>query len=151
MKCTIKRILSIVLVLILFMTSLPGTVNAAESYTRLYGETRYETAIAAADALKEQLGIDRFNSIVVADGLNFADALSGSYLAAVKNAPILLVSDNKIDDIQAYISENLISNGRIYILGGTNAVSADVENSLASFDVVRLAGATRYETNLKIL
>ena len=94
--------------------------------------------------------MEKFETIVVASGTSFADALSGSYLAAAKNAPILLVDDRRIPEIKEYIDNNLTDYGTVYLLGGTSAVSAKVEQSLKQHNVVRLAGNTRYDTNLAI-
>ncbi len=56
---------------------------------------------------------------------------------------------------EEYIKNNLAAGGTIYILGGTAdlAVPAYVEESLESlgFNITRLAGKDRYETNLMIL
>ena len=60
----------------------------AEEVARLSGATRYETGYKVADALKAELGVDKFGAVVVATGKNFADALAGSYLAVQKNAPM---------------------------------------------------------------
>lgn len=57
---------------------------------RVYGDNRFQTAFEVADQLKENQGISKFNTVIVASGADFADALSGSYLAAVTHAPILL-------------------------------------------------------------
>ena len=120
---------------------------------RLAGAHRYETAFLAADRMKINLGIEKFDAVVVASGTNFADALSGSYLAAVKNAPILLASGvDRVDElVKDYILENLNPGGIVYILGGTGAVPAAFEDGLDDFDVNRLAGGNRFETNLMIL
>lgn len=120
--------------------------------SRVYGDNRYKTSYQAANELKESLGIDSFDAVVLATGQNFADALSGSYLAYVKNAPILLT--NGKDDastVKAYLNENLSSDGTVYILGGTSAVSEDVEKALEGFHIIRLKGNNRYETNMEIL
>jgi putative cell wall-binding protein len=47
----------------------------------------------------------------------------------------------------------MVENGTIYILGGTGAVSEAVEGKLTAIseNVVRLSGASRFETNLAIL
>ena len=125
---------------------------SAEGVIRLRGETRYDTAFKTADALKETLGVDRFDTILVASGESFADALGGSYLAAVKKAPILLTSGETVcKRVADYIEENLASGGTVYILGGTAAVPETMEELLPKRNVVRLAGETRYETNLCIL
>jgi len=118
---------------------------------RLYGANRYETAFIVADTLKDELGVEKFENIVVANGKAFADALAGSYLAVQKNAPILLTNQNLLEDVAAYIEANLASGGTVYLLGGTSAVPAEMEELLEGLDVVRLAGENRYETNLLIL
>ena len=118
---------------------------------RLYGANRYETAFIVADTLKDELGVEKFENIVVANGKAFADALAGSYLAVQKNAPILLTNQNLLEDVAAYIEANLASGGTVYLLGGTSAVPAEMEELLEGLNIVRLAGENRYETNLLIL
>ena len=126
----------------------------AEIY-RICGEGRVETAIATANALKEALGIEKFNAIIIANGENFADALAGSYLATVKKAPILLHRNSGAgDDLnEYYIDKNLADGGTVYILGGEAAVPMSIEDELKAtgYKVVRLAGADRFETGLAIL
>ena len=128
-----------------FAAETAGTID------RIYGADRYQTAIAAADQLKENLGIEKFQTIVVASGNDFADALSGTYLANKKDAPILLVREQSMAAIKTYIKNNLVSGGTVYILGGTKAVPASMESGLDGFNVKRLGGNDRYETNLLIL
>ena len=121
--------------------------------TRLAGKDRFDTAFKVADQLKSVLGVSKFDSIIVASGATFADALPGSYLAAVKNAPILLsYSKGKYNDqAKDYIRKNLKPGGTVYILGGTSAVPTSMEQGLDDFKVVRLAGEDRFGTNLEIL
>ena len=125
----------------------------AKAVYRVFGSTRYETAFAVANALKDELCVTQFSSIIVASGENFADALSGSYLAAVKSAPILLANGRNAEEILAYVQENLGTGGTVYLLGGTTAVSNTVEKSLtdAGIKVERLSGSTRFDTNVAIL
>ena len=125
----------------------------AEGITRLAGSNRYATGFAIADQLKDNLGIDRFQTVVVAYGLNFPDALTGSYLASVKNAPILLTDPSVDNQVLDYLQDNLVPGGKIYILGGTSAVSQTFETAAiySGYNVQRLKGAGRYETNLAIL
>ena len=127
-------------------------LNCLTGVYRLAGSTRFDTAVKTANALKDQLGVEKFDTILIASGTGFADALSGSYLAAVKKAPILLSYNTKYNQMTAdYIRANLTQGGRVYILGGTAAVSEEMETMLADFDVVRLAGGNRFDTNLAIL
>ena len=120
---------------------------------RIAGDDRFQTSFAIADELKAQLGVDKFETVIVACAQNFPDALTGSYLAAVKNAPILLVDDKRADAVCTYIAENLEEGGKVYILGGEMAVSHDIEVAIKAMDFIveRLAGEDRYETNLCIL
>ena len=121
---------------------------------RLAGDNRYETATAVADALTGKDGAFKgTNAVVVASGNSYCDALSGTYLANVKEAPLLLINDNNEDAVYDYIVENLKINNsaRVYILGGTSVVSQDFEDSIYRYNPVRLGGADRYETNLAIL
>lgn len=122
-------------------------------YERIFGDNRYATAFKTADELKKVLGIEKFEAIVIASGLNFADALSGAYFANKVNAPILLVNDSadKIAMTKDYVKANLAKDGMVYILGGPRAVSSKYETELSRYKVKRLAGNTRYETNLAIL
>ena len=119
---------------------------------RIYGSGRYETGYKVADALKEALGVEKFEAVVVATGKNFADALAGSYLAVEKNAPILLTNgkDANVAELHAYIKSNVTSGGTVYILGGEGAVPATVD-AIEGYTVKRLFGSSRYDTNIEIL
>ena len=126
---------------------------SSHNIVRLSGKTRYETAFSIANQLKENLNIEKFETVVVAYGQNFPDALTGSYLAAVKNAPILLTESSKDGEVIAYIQENLAAGGKVYILGGSAAVTEAFETMAKElgYDVQRVKGSNRYDTNLEIL
>ena len=49
------------------------------------------TCVQALDLVKykKKLGVTKFDTVVIANGEDFADALSGSYLAGKKKAPML--------------------------------------------------------------
>ena len=120
---------------------------------RIYGATRYQTAFKVADQLKANLGVEKFQNVIVASGTDFAEALAGSYLAKQKNAPILLVRNRaqEMTEVKEYIKNNLAAGGTVYLLGGEKAVPKTMETGLEGFQVKRLGGATRYDTNLEIL
>lgn len=107
-----------------------------------------------ADGVRMEI---KFDSIIVASGNAFPDALAGSYLATTKNAPILLSYGKggkyaTLDDANiAYIQENLVEGGTVYILGGTEAVPELYDEALKGYHIRRLAGANRFATNLAIL
>lgn len=127
-----------------------------EENDRIYGETRYETATKIADQLKKEQAVEKFNNIIIASGTGYADALSGTYLAKVKDAPILLVNSKSTESMKKvaeYVNDNLAKDGTVYILGGKAAISDTFKSYLKmdSAHIKRLGGATRYETNLLIL
>ena len=120
------------------------TKNAVQ---RLAGSGRYETAVEISKA-----GFpDGSDTVVLAYGLNYADALAGVSLAKAKNAPILLTNlktlpAETLAEIKRLKAKNVI------ILGGTGAVGKEVEAALnkEGLKTERIAGATRFETATKI-
>ena len=124
-----------------------------ETIERYSGQDRYQTSVKIAEQLKKSLSVDRFDAVILADGRNYPDALSGAFLAAHYGAPILLVRDNDKDlkPVTDFVNANLSENGTVYILGGTGAVSKKVENKFNKYRVDRVSGKTRYETNYEIL
>ncbi|MBQ2927021.1 MAG: cell wall-binding repeat-containing protein [Oscillospiraceae bacterium] len=125
--------------------------NMIINTTRIYGRGRCQTAMEAARMLKQIKGIEKFDTIVVANAGGFPDALSGSYLAAAAGAPILLYAEGQ-SAVLEYINANIADGGKVYILGGVNSVPEDVEKSLKSgITVERLAGRGRYDTSLAII
>ncbi len=123
----------------------------SSSNLRIYGKSRYETATEVSETIKKGLAKNQHDNMIVACGDNYADALAGSYLAKIKNAPILLVDKNNGSEIKKYIDKNLKKGGTVYILGREGAVSKSFENSLAGYNVKRLGGQDRFGTNIEIL
>ena len=131
-----------------------------EYMLRIAGADRISTALSAANALKDALEVEKFDAIILAaagvgqDQTKFADALSGSYLAISRKAPILLYTAGDLSAKNlAFIEENLSDNGVIYLLGGNVSIPAEVEAALnaAGYTTKRLKGDDRYLTNLAIL
>lgn len=125
---------------------------------RIQGKDRYETAAAAAAAVTSA-GIGDYEGLktaFVATGLKFPDALAGGVLAAHGPGdgtvhPILLVHT----DVPAATAEAINSLGieQVVILGGTGAVSAEVQaelEDLTANDAVRWSGTTREATAVEI-
>ena len=127
------------------------------TFERIAGSNRYKTAIAAADKLLSLRKKKTFDAIVLANADNYPDALSGAALAGKYKAPILLMrstGDNSGSKLTMdYIKAHLTAGGRIFILGSESAIGASTESALveAGYDVTRLGGANRYETNLLIV
>ena len=99
-----------------------------------------EEAYKVARELRYIKGISRFDTVVIATEADFADALSGSYLAAMKNAPILYIDKSSNQDVLDFLAVNLYAGGTVYLLGDTNAIPESFEDQLGAYQVKRLAG-----------
>lgn len=121
------------------------------SASRLGGATRWETSTAIA----KQVNGNKLDAVVLANAYNFPDALTGTTLAGNKKAPILLVGNNDRDTVTLnYIKNNLKSTGKVYVLGGSTAVSDGTLNKVKSLgfkNIKRLGGSDRYATNMSIV
>ena len=112
---------------------------------RLGGADRFATA---AEVARESH--PAADTALIANGLNFPDALAGSTLAGVVNAPILLVTPNTIPAVTSSALSDIGVND-VVILGGPNAVSPQVEAQLRqNYGVTRVEGRDRYETAVAI-
>lgn len=116
---------------------LPGTAREA-------GPSRYDTAIEIS---KATFGSDSCTNAVLATGQSFADALASSGLAGAVGGPLLLTRG---DALPTGVTGEFARLGvtKVWIAGGTGAVSSEVESALAGlgYEVVRVAGGTRYGT-----
>ena len=97
--------------------------------SRIYGADRYKTAVEIAKAFKSNLNKD-VDTIVLASGEDYPDALCAGPLASSKNAAILLTNSKTLnEDTKEYIKANTnIKN--IIIVGGERSISSSVENEL---------------------
>jgi putative cell wall-binding protein len=102
-------------------------LQAITTTRRLSGATRFDTAAAVATAVFT----GQVDTVYVATGMNFPDALAGTPAAGLDDAPLLLVSDVGIPDPVRDALE-ILSPARIVILGGTAAVSTTIEQALAA-------------------
>lgn len=119
---------------------------------RVAGATRYGTSAAIATKLKELSGKDP-ETVFVAYGNNYPDALSISPVAGELKSPILYApASGSIDsDTSAYLSS--ITANEMYILGGPGVISSSVADSAASASGIspsRVYGSNRYDTSAKI-
>ncbi|WP_101772247.1 cell wall-binding repeat-containing protein [Peptostreptococcus faecalis] len=96
---------------------------------RLAGDDRYKTSVEIAKAYKTKLNKD-IETVVIANGDDYPDALCAGPLASSKNGAVLLTKSNKLNsDTKEYLKSNKnIKN--IIIVGGENSISKSVENEL---------------------
>lgn len=118
---------------------------------RVGGVNRNETSVNIA----KTLNLTKGTPVVIANDSSFADALSISSKAGSSQMPILLTSKDTLNnEVENYIKD--INPSKVYIVGGTGAVSEDVKNrimeitALSDNKIIRLGGQTRYETSEKI-
>lgn len=129
-----------------------GPVDPEPKVERVFGADRYGTARAVSGLYPEDV-----DTVYIASGTGFADALAGSPAASRglpqtmatpdgKAAPVLLVRNGSIPGAtRAALDE--IDPANVIVLGGTGAVSQAVEDELAGWgEVTRVQGRDRYET-----
>lgn len=115
---------------------------------RLAGATRFGTATAIAEEIN-----DAPTDVIFVYAFNYADALSASTAAALKNAPIIYLRTNgELDaDTKAYLAKlkaaSCVKNA--YVIGGEGVISEKMLHTAADALGVmptRLSGSNRYET-----
>ena len=118
------------------------------SVNRVAGKDRFDTSIKVLEKI-EKLKKVNIGEIVIANGESYPDALSISTYSSTNNIPVLLVSRDHISD-DTITAIKKYNKNKIFIVGGYDSVSPKLENklrSLLSQNIVRLAGADRYETS----
>ena len=124
----------------------PGPDPVEFQIDRWWGRDRYVTAVEISKA-NYPTGA---GAVFIATGENFPDALAAAPLAYNRNAPVLLsktasIPQDTIDEIMRLHPD------RIYVLGGTAAVSSGVATQLSGYaPVTRVSGHDRYATAAEI-
>ncbi|MDP2233267.1 MAG: cell wall-binding repeat-containing protein [Actinomycetota bacterium] len=115
--------------------------RALSTSTRAADADRYSTAIAMSSDWPD----DSCDTVVLATGRDFPDALSASALAGTYECPLLLTGTTLRDDVKAEIER--LGASTVVIVGGTSAVSQVVQDALPGGVVAdRIAGDNRYHT-----
>ena len=122
-----------------------------DEVVRIYGEDRYLTSMAICDELKEKKGVSKFDTMILAAGTDFADAMSATYLSYVADAPILLINQDYEEKVVDYLNDSLRQGGKVYVIGGEMVVKEEWLDAIDTDQVKRLFGLDRYETNLAVL
>lgn len=108
--------------------ALGGPAAAAyPSATPIVGADRFETATMVADQF-----FPGPNVVGVANGLDFPDALAGGAMIGHVGGPLVLVTPATAPDATAkYVQDQASNINRVFVFGGENAVSHDVEKAVA--------------------
>ncbi len=106
--------------------------DAGLEVTRLSGESRYDTSAAIANYALQQ-GTLTTQSMGVASGGNFPDALAGAALCGKNKSVLLLANPNDGGDnsvLATFVRGHRLGIEKLYIFGGDAAVPASVEELL---------------------
>jgi putative cell wall-binding protein len=136
------RTRSAAFVAILAMSSIVFTITPAHALSVPTTPDRFGTAAQVAFDLYP----DGADVAILASGEDFADALAAAPLADAYGAPILLTGRSVLPEVTAAALEAL-DVGDVLVLGGPDAISTSVSNSLElNYQVSRVAGVDRYGT-----
>lgn len=95
-------------------------------HSRIAGRNRYIGSAEVAAA-----SYDNPENVVVASGEVFSDALVSAPLAQKLDAPILLVRNNRMEDVvESYLSDVRVGLENIYIQGGPITILPAIENKI---------------------
>ncbi len=145
-KNKIGRIFFVILFLLLFLMVSMNSIKAND-VMRIEGKDRYITSVE----ISKKINTDKA-SIVLVNGDNYIDALSGNTLASTTNGRILLVKKDKIPRV-VEDEINRVKPDIIYILGGMNSIEKSIEKKLENLgiNVKRISGYNRYRTSEKVV
>lgn len=109
--------------------------NLGYNVKRLAGRDRFETAVLVARAQP------RHETILVATGQNFADALAAGAAAAQARGTVVLTNDGALPKVTAeYLAEN--PGAEVFAIGGPAAGAVP--------DAYKVIGADRFETSVNV-
>jgi len=110
-------------------------------YERVGGSDRYETS--ALIALKIQS-----DSVIIANGDNFPDALASASFAGIRQIPIILITNTLPDSVGNYFKTQ--KPAHVIVVGGEAVVPTCLLSSNDISIETRLGGVDRYDTAAKI-
>ena len=127
-----------------------GVVAKLSAYApvvRLWGQDRYKTAVDVSKVIAPS----GTGTVFVGSGIDFAETVAGSGLAAAKEAPLLLTRTKSLPSATATELSRL-KPAEIVVVGGSSVVSKAVVDELGKYaaKVTRLSGSDRYGTSAEI-
>ena len=140
-----RKILACILTLALISpisTVSYGDTNVSPKIERISGSDRFETSINISKTI-----YNNSKDIVLVNGYEFPDGITGGVLASSLGGPLLLTTKDKlVPSIENEIKR--LSPKNIYILGGKASISENIEKKLKDnkYNVIRLGGINRYDT-----
>jgi len=130
---------------------------------RVEGQNRWETAAAAGaaiDATDDRIPATTDDGLgttsdgitaVLANGLNFPDAVSAGPVAFAGRLPVLLTEAGRIPDATSAALEDL-GIEHVLLIGGSTVINDSIETALEAdgYTTERLAGGDRWATNVQV-
>lgn len=95
---------------------------------RIVGANKYERNIAINQKFASDFNTD---SICLATGEGFADALTGALYASKVKAPLILVNNSSLAAAKTYYKNRYANANKIYVFGGTAVVPNNLIESLS--------------------
>ncbi|MBW3536346.1 MAG: cell wall-binding repeat-containing protein [Actinobacteria bacterium] len=126
-------------------TTTPVGWETRTPITRLVGASESDSSVLVS----QRLPAGTAARIVVARADEFADALAGGPLAAAHNGSVLLVPRSGVPANVVTEAKRVLSpDGRVILLGGTNALPVAIEDTFRTNGIAteRIAGTDRYAT-----
>lgn len=124
-----------------------GVIKRGMTVDRLAGPDRYATAVAISQNFASA------DTVYIATGTNYPDALSAAPAAAAENAPLLLTLPYGLPAVVQTELQRL-NPTTVHLVGSTAAIQANVKTQIESLlpgaTVDRLAGPDRYATSRQI-
>lgn len=111
-------------------------------WERIGGADRYETSLLLAKRVNS-------DSLILANGDDFPDALSAASFAGIQQIPIVLTSKTLPDSVLEHLRENQPEH--LIVIGGEGVIPSDTLTKNKVKVETRLGGQDRYETNSKVI
>lgn len=127
-----------------------AVVASGATFTAIAGADRYATAVAVSKTAFPA-GAE---TLVVANGMGWPDAVGGGVLAGASGGPVLLVGNTGVPAVvRAEIAR--LAPSKVFVLGGPaslpeTVLSEVLEAAVEATSVVRLAGEDRYVTSARV-
>lgn len=121
--------------------------RTAVSSSRISGSDRYKTAVE----ISKNYSSSSKHAVIVNGQKGIVDALTATPYASLKNAPILMTQNNKLNaDTKAELTRRGIKT--VDIVGGVNSVNDSVKSEIQAMGITvnRIAGSSKYDTALEV-
>jgi putative cell wall-binding protein len=114
---------------------------------RVAGKDRFEVAVN----LSKKGWANGANTVVLANYLAFADALTAGPLAYKQNAPVLLTHPSQLTAMTK-LEINRLKAKKVYVVGGSSSINESVINEIKKMGITveRIGGKDRFEVSANI-